>query len=164
MTDELLLLLALLLHPLGDERFSVRQDGSRRLEAVLLQPGGHRLMAWLDGMRHDDCEVKRRVEEAMERFYHLSIPHRRWTPWIDQLPKEWPQRDRIIREYLEKATAVTVGENHGPAWTNYRVATVILARDMLRSGTPPDEVCRLLDRMSKAEVIYREKMGYDLRE
>jgi hypothetical protein len=90
--------------------------------------------------RTDHCEPLHRLY----REFVLTTGYRNW-PWLDSLPKGYPDRPRVLSTYQKEGVA-RVGEDY-ECWPQYRAGTALLCADLLRAGKSRAEVLLLLRRM-----------------
>lgn len=91
--------------------------------------------------------VTTRLDPAQRLLSDLlrSSRYTNW-PWIDSLPEGYPDRSKIISNYLARAR----GEGFlgvAPSWPEYRCATAFFCMDLLKAGSTESEVGLLLRRM-----------------
>jgi hypothetical protein len=72
------------------------------------------------------------------------------------LPADVPDRKQLIEQYLQMSRNI-FGTSSAPDWWNYRYATQLYARDLLKSGRTRVEVQALLDRMVEGEKDYKDR-------
>ncbi len=97
--------------------------------------------------QHEDMEIALRAGRILERYAKVR-PATGPMPWLDMLPKDWPDRAGTISRYLDR-----VGRSgYHTGWPEYREATCLLVRDlMLEQGWSRERVIRLLARMHASE-------------
>jgi hypothetical protein len=151
----------LLVHSLGDEQFAIRQRASNFLAQRLEAPD---LLLWLalpvleEASKHADPEIGRRAQILLDDFYaNVGPTYYRAYPWIDMLPSSYPDRQRIVNDYLNHARAL-IG-SHGGEWPDYRYATQLFIQQSLRSGLSRHSAQTLLDAMVEQERFYRKQRG-----
>jgi hypothetical protein len=142
---------------LGSPSFREREAASLALVQLSVSPLGHRVYPHLKrATRSPDLEVQRRAERVLERYYDVSPTSYPLVPWIDMLPADFPDRKTIIEQYLQQSRNV-FGTSTAPDWWNYRYATQLFARDLLKRGQTRGQVQALLDRMVEGETEYKNR-------
>lgn len=134
----------LLFLSLGAPSFTTREASSTHLQSL---PACH-VYPYLDAFaRHPDPEVRRRVHVL--RAQHADaladcVLGPEPAPWLDALPRDYPNRWEAIHTYLNVpgADRHRVGDHPG-----YRAATALWLRDRIADGLPLDEAADLLGRM-----------------
>jgi hypothetical protein len=149
-----------LIDQLGDERYAARIDAQRRLERILLFEPNPALRERVEeeAKRNPDLEIRRRAAFALETFYDLRPRAYPVLPWIDMLPQEYPERQGVIDGSLSQVRAPG-SWSYQADWPDYRQATSVYARSLLRQGFPRHCVQEMLDDMVQRERRYREKHG-----
>lgn len=148
-----------LIERLGDDRFAVRASAQTELARLLLSPQGHRYRPAVEAAtHHPDLEVARRATAALLVFYDIRPTDYPVLPWIDMLPGRVGDRQAIIDRCLAVVRPPGSGWS-GPDWPDYRQATAVYARELLRQGYPRHCVRRLLDEMVRQEQQYRDRHG-----
>jgi hypothetical protein len=150
---------ASLIESLGDERFAVRVEAQLQLERLLRSVQGHLHRDAVEAAtQHADLEIARRAAVALEAFYDVRPCCYPVMPWIDMLPMNQPERQATIDSCLRKVRPPG-SWGYGSDWPEYRQATALWARELLREGYPRHCVRQLLDDMVEQERRYREKHG-----
>ena len=140
--------IAHLINQLGDEQFVVRERAMRALEAL-----GVEALPALEAARfHPNPEVARRADVLVERYYAVKPTQYDFLPWIDMLPTDYPNRQVVIDTYLTQARTTGDWWRWTPGWPDYRYATYLLTRDLLKAGQTRAQVVALLDRMAANEL------------
>jgi hypothetical protein len=109
---------------------------------------------------HPDAEIASRVSHLYEEWAWQVADNIRpsnwpYTPWIDSLPKEYPERSYAIDLYLATvATKPGLAGNGPPHWNNYRTATKRFIVTLLLEEASVEDVRRLLDTMAKYEKAW----------
>lgn len=81
-------------------------------------------------------------------------------PWIDSLPSGYDDRGPIISKYLiESKKIVPDGLYGAPHWWEFRMATALYVRDLLRAGRTLEEISLLLQRMVDGDRMQWERSG-----
>ncbi|HZT82718.1 MAG TPA: hypothetical protein VFA26_20985 [Gemmataceae bacterium] len=151
-----------LIDQLGDEQFAVRARAQARLVRIAQSDRGHHFRPRLEAAtRHLDPEVARRAAAVLEAFYDVRPTRYPVLPWIDMLPAGFADRQATIDCWLSRARG-PAGWSYSPDWPDYRYATSLYARELLRKGMPRSEVRRLLDEMAAVEQDYRSRRGMAL--
>lgn len=99
---------------LGDDNFYVREAGSIFIEKQLNVPWEELLISWLCKDRND-LEITRRVALLTAKWDTALIEYGKY-PWLDSLPKEYPDRDNIMKHYSEMAKARVACDMGWPEW------------------------------------------------
>jgi hypothetical protein len=107
---------------------------------------------------HSDLEVARRASAALDAFYNVRPSDYPVLPWIDMLPLNQAERQVTIDECLRRVRPAG-SWGYGADWPEYRQATAVWTRQMLREGYPRHCVRQLLDEMVHLERQYRMKHG-----
>jgi hypothetical protein len=116
---------------------------------------------------HPDPEVARRVHLVLASYYEKAADHllkeakpTSWPrmPWIDMLPKDYPDRADVI-EYFVALARDKIGRKGPPDWEDYRLATELLMHDLLRRRHTLKQVVELLDRMAAQEQKWIAENG-----
>lgn len=139
-------LIAVLFLMLGDSSHAARESASTHLQAL---PVWH-VCSHLDTFaRHPDPEVRRRVQALREQHAEaLTLlvlgDGAGGLPWIDSLPRDYPDRWQIIHGYLNAAGGdrYRVGE-----FPTYRSATAVWLRDRIADGMTLGDARALLGKM-----------------
>jgi len=80
-------------------------------------------------------------------------------PWIDALPFDYPCKDALVNEYLEKANAMLYSEEEGYVCdfehANYRLATTLFLGNLRKQGWLEDNIAQLRARMQANENHYK---------
>jgi hypothetical protein len=149
----------LLIDQLGDERYAVRVEAQRRLEHVLLsEPDPVLRQRVEEAKEHSDLEIRRRAANALEAYYDVRPRQYPVMPWIDMLPAESADRQGVIDGCLNQVRAPGSWSYHAD-WPDYRQATAVYSRQLLRQGYPRHCVQELIEDMVGRERRYREKHG-----
>jgi hypothetical protein len=136
---------AALVDQLGDDHFVVRQSAQSALE-VLAEPA---LPLLIEGTQSEDVEVRRRCERVVEHYYTLGMA---LHPWIDSLPKDFPDRDYTITLYLHCVWGGSYRHDWPEGWPDYRYASALLFRDLLgQKGWPRARVLELVKQMQAGD-------------
>ena len=133
-----------LIKDLDNDRFAVRQKATEQLQALdeAAIPQVKKALTKKDL----SLEQRRRLEGVLEHYYSNILPTD-WTklPWIDSLPAEYPDRFKIINDYLTKARNGQWGDPGAPEYAAYRDATRMWLRDELEAGKSKRELIKLMD-------------------
>ncbi len=112
---------------LGDDRFAIREQNHRLLEKQLNVCWKEFLIKRLKEDRND-AEINRRLDCVIEKLDSLVTDYGKY-PWIDALPKNYPNRQKVIDEYLKKT-----GWMPAKDYPQYRCATYLWLKDLKRQG------------------------------
>lgn len=146
------LILLTLVEALGSEDFRTRE----RATNVLVHMDLLALPAITRASRHEDPEIRHRAKFLLDEVF--SVKSTAGTiPWIDMLPPEMPDRQKIIVDYL---AAVRGSDSNFYAWeldwADYRTATCFYVHRLREEGRSKGEIRELLDKMEKREDSYRK--------
>jgi hypothetical protein len=118
------------------------------------------ILPYLESARlHKDVEIARRSELVLVSYYEQAAAQftkkarpSRWPclPWIDMLPKDYPDRTLIVEYFLAQARD-KVGRKGPPDWDDYRLATELYLNYLFQKQHKLDDAIDLLDRMAGAE-------------
>ncbi len=145
-------LVLLLIAQLGDDRFDRRQAAeaaiARRLPAGLV-------LVERAATRSEDAEIRSRCRRL------VRLDDRRWLamltyPWIDCLPENFPDRPRLIGDYLDRACREVPRGGWADGFPDYRKATELLIADLRAEGTPRRDLEQLLEAMAAGEKRMRQ--------
>jgi hypothetical protein len=146
---------AALIEQLGDDQFLAREAANAALVRMVRSDEGYVLLLRLEAAtRHRDPEIAVRAEGILAEFYNVRPAASVQVPWIDMLPQSVRNRDALIKQYRQLGHEAGCPCN-APRWYDYRYATSLYVRDMLRSGQPRSHVQKLLDEMATAEKTYK---------
>jgi hypothetical protein len=143
--------LALLCLQLGSDSFQERQQADATLARILATDAGCVILPTLDAMTgHDDAEIVHRYRRLVEGYYDVG-PY----PWLDlvtdrpdfYLPPE-------LQSYLVQARESGL---YAEQWGEWREATRLYVRDLLRSGVPRNKVKTMLAAMQRREDAYHRR-------
>lgn len=152
-----------LITQLGSPHYRDRARASQELSqlAPLVAP-------YLEAARkHEDPEVSQRSTLILATYYEsvadglsakLIPTHWPRRPWLDMLPRGYPNRKVIIDHYLRQAQK-KIGRQGPPNWRDYRLATQLYTRELLLQHHNPGEIQRLLDQMAELERTWIRKKG-----
>jgi hypothetical protein len=150
---------SILVENLGHDRYKVRQAAHTTLERALLSANGHRHREKLElAAKHSDCEIARRANMILDSFYSVTPSNYAAIPWIDMLPETLAERKTVIDDFLGQAR-MEAGSSYASDWPEYRHATYLYSRNMLRQGCPREQIVQMLDVMANQEKDYRAKRG-----
>src|SRR6516165_64603 len=125
-----------LLERLGDDHFALRVEAQAQLERILLSECGHRYRHQVEAATlHSDLEVARRASAALDAFFNVRPSDYPVLPWIDMLPLNHAERQVTIDECLRRVRPAG-SWGYGADWPEYRQATAVWTRQMLREGYP----------------------------
>lgn len=119
------------------------------------------------GKSSKDCEVAVRCKHVLHAYWVQTAPAKAKTtlpkgyhklPWIDMLPEDYPNKEEVIRAWLEVARN-TVGNTGPPKWADYEYATYLLLLEEYQFGISPTEAETLLDAMVANEKKWIKKYG-----
>jgi hypothetical protein len=154
----------LLIQKMGDQHYLVRDEAHELLRNLLMSEEGERYRGLIESSTlHPDPEIARRCRQLTECFYIVEPSHYPATPWIDMLPPSVANRQEVIERYLQQARS---GMNSwsGQDWPDYRRATHLYIRELLRQGYTRKQAQAVLNQMAEQEREYRSKRGMsDLR-
>jgi hypothetical protein len=141
------LVLALIVH-LGHDDFKTRELATSKLEAILPVAGPYLLKT----QSHKNSEIAVRSTYLYQKWactVAKEIKPTKWPhlPWIDSLPKDYPDRSQLIETYLN----MSEDANQPPTWLKYRTATKHFVCDLVKDGKVISEVRKMLDAMVQNE-------------
>jgi hypothetical protein len=145
----------LLVLQLGSPDYRCRVTSQYHLTELL--PHSAPALTW--GLAHKDPEIATRCLTVLKGHWHnkaKALRPRIWdrTPWVDSLPKDYPQRSDTIVAYLAEVGVEGAGWHGGggtPDWPKYRLATVLLLEDLCAAGWGDERLLDLLDDMAVYE-------------
>lgn len=140
-----------LIEMMGDDNFLVREKATELTGRLGLDVAHYLIKA---SKKHPDLEVRTRCINLLEDPAMMVWPTR-WKddkkyPWIDSLPKDFPDRGDIVNKYLEKSRDA-VGRDSGVGWYDYRIATKLWVADLFVDKKPVKEIIAILDNMVQHE-------------
>ncbi|MGF1578462.1 MAG: hypothetical protein ACFCD0_03780 [Gemmataceae bacterium] len=152
-----------LIAQLGSPNYSARATARYHLSRMAPLAVDHLKAA----EKHPDPEVRRNAKQVLASYYNSQAPRlaqqtrpSNWPrlPWLDMLPANHPQRDRILAYYLPRAQK-TIGRKAAPEWEDYRLATQLYMEDLFRNEQRPDQVRQLLNSMADHERDWIRRNG-----
>ncbi len=141
---------------MGHEKQAIRNKASQ--DAAEFGFRSLRLLEW-HSLNDPDPEIRIRCRRLISQYYviwhsHKDFPH---MPWLDSLPKNFYDRNKIIDYY----TVITrQWDASQPGWPEYRHATGLFCRDLLTFGVPKKIIVDILDKMTVVEKIWRKERNY----
>jgi len=159
-----------LVQQLGHPEYQVRERANRILKARI----DDSIPEIQQGMESNDPEIRWRCQELLKHHATAIQPtNYPWYPWIDNLPKNYPNRKKILKRY-KRGDEFTfrsfqlAGEIHLIyAHWDCREATHSFVSDLLKAGKSRKEIVALLDEMAREERFRVERnsqfYGYVLR-
>ena len=146
------LALLMLVEALGSDDFRTRE----RAPSILRHMDLIALPAIREAVRHEDPEIRHRARFLLDEVF--SVKSTAGTvPWIDMLPSETPDRQKIIADYLKIARG-----SDSPSyaweldWVDYRIATCLYVRQLREKGWSKGKIREVLDKMEKREETYKK--------
>ncbi len=157
------LMALILITELGSPSYHNREHAMQALNQM-----APAILPYLESARlHPDLEVSQRssivltsyYEQAAEQLIKRARPTN-WPrmPWIDMLPKDYPDRANVI-EYFVAQARDKIGRKGPPDWEDYRLATELLAYDLLLNQHTLDQTVEVLDRMAAEEQKWISENG-----
>jgi hypothetical protein len=137
----------------NSDSYCIRERATAELVAILeRQPT---LLSVLERVAEEGpAEMRRRTRLALMAYYSVAPSWYGKLPWIDMLPKDWPNRQEVIQCYLTRARQLQLEWLCYETWVDYRIATRLFVIDLLRNGRRREYVQRLLDIMAENELVY----------
>jgi hypothetical protein len=137
----------------NSDSYCIRERATAELVALLeRQPA---LLTALERAAEDGpAEIRRRARLVLTKYYSVAPSWYARLPWIDMLPKDWPNRQEVVQYYLTRARQLQLEWLCYETWLDYRVATRLFIIDLLRNGHRREHVQRLLDTMAENEMVY----------
>jgi hypothetical protein len=156
-------LAVILIAQMGSPSYYKRQQAMQALDqlAPLVVP------YLKSGQQHPDVEVARRSEILLASYYEQAAAHfmtkakpTKWPclPWIDMLPKDYPDRALIVEYFLAQARD-KVGRKGPPDWDDYRTATELYLHYLFVNQNSLDHAIQLLDQMAGQEEKWIAENG-----
>lgn len=115
--------------------------------------------------RSPDAEVSRAAEALLARLDGrkwearsravwgvLAEAHFDRAPWIDSLPKDYPERWSIVEQYLAAARATDVSAAMAPDFPRWRKATELFVADLINGPKSVGELQLMLRQMVKGDA------------
>lgn len=100
-----------------------------------------------------------RCERMIHIFYESIKPTTyKAIPWIDALPKQYPNRDIIISKYMEGMDRSGICGDKLFEYMGYRLATKNYIIDLHKSGIKKKDIIKLLDSMVPEELEQLKNM------
>ena len=133
---------------LGSDRFADRQKAHKKLMSMKERP--IQLLSMCQ--QHRDAEIAYRSNQLLKEQYRLIVPS--WVkkvPWIDCLPKDFPNRDEVLYDSYLKHGWPRFGEEWNGQDDTLRAATQDFAECLLLQGWSQIEVFDVLVAMAKNE-------------
>lgn len=154
------LAILILITQLGSPSWVQRETAHKSLQKCL-----HVAAPYLKaGKKHADAEVASRCGQLFEAWAWETAQDLRadgWpvVPWIDSLPKNYPDREGIIDGYLGERS----GDRYQPPdWPAYRLSTTVWLFQELKTGKSVSELRELLNQMADYEAgwIVQQKQSF----
>ena len=144
---ETILAVLLLFLQLGSLKFKEREAAHNRLQGM-----GPIILPLADAFaKHEDPEIATRSRRIAVFISEVKVPFNHdKIPWIDMLPPQWPNRDNVLRVYLESARSLMSSESLD--WMAWRYATLLYARDLKRQGWSQAKLDAMFLVLAKAET------------
>lgn len=152
-------LLSCLVSQLGNPSFPMREKSHAALSRLLPLS----LPALQQATRSDDVETAVRAGQLVKWHYQDTAHDKAakakpkdypYLPWIDRLPKGYPDRQAVIYYWLAQ---VRIQGNYGggaPHWEDYRLATRLFIEELYADPLTAGKVQSLLDGMVKSEILW----------
>lgn len=138
-----------LIETFDDPTYLVRHKQTAVLKKQLQVPWEEFLIKGLKKERKT-LEVHRRVENLIKKWDSFTTEYGN-IPWIDALPNNFPDRQRIMSEYLGKASGC-----YGNDYPQYRLATSLWLQDLKSQGWWMSCIWRLQEEMIPNEKFWKQ--------
>lgn len=135
-----------LIKQLDNDSFRVREAASAKLLKMDERPIRFLRIAAEKGV---SAEVRLRARRIVDHYENVKPSKYNKLPWIDHLPKDFPDRAGVIKRHLEVYSAEVLYDYS--EWRALRWATRQLCRDLFKRGWDRRHVIELLDKMSSNE-------------
>ncbi|OGZ73435.1 MAG: hypothetical protein A2908_04140 [Candidatus Staskawiczbacteria bacterium RIFCSPLOWO2_01_FULL_38_12b] len=115
---------------LGDSDYTVREKSRVLLEKQLAISPWEELL--VKGLKKDwkDLEINRQIHFLTHPKWGSSLTVYGKYPWLDSLPRDYPDRGKIISIYWNKAVSVHDGKDY----LRWRHATYLWMTDLQKQG------------------------------
>lgn len=142
---------------LGSEEFRERETAHRIIQKQLEVPWAEVTAKMLPRFS-TDLETDCRVRVLTQKWTNALTDYGKY-PWICALPKGYPDRERIVKEYLTKARE-TRGTIDGLDYFNHRYATYLYLRDLQAKGAWISQIHTIQREMVPNELYWYEHQKY----
>ena len=139
---------------LSHEKYVFRQDYHKKL----LEHGDQCLSLLRKYAKDDDLEIAYRCRQILLYHYnHVKPGNIELYPWVDCLPKDYPDREKVLDKYLPHDFNEPVYTQETVDYPHLRLATYKFMIDQLDSGKTLEEMRHLIIQMNKNELKWLEK-------
>lgn len=138
---------SLLATQLGDDEWLVREKASAALVKMDERP--IKVLRLLQVC--DDAEVRHRANRIVRAYEGSLFPTKYGKmPWIDHLPSDFPDRDKIVSKYIDPYREYHQYDGEGD-YKIFRDATADFILEYSKKGHSRKECVELLDKMAGSE-------------
>lgn len=150
---------------MGNTRYADRERATAALYKMMPQAESY----LKDVRQYPDKEISIRAGLLLSRYYREQshiwadkiLPEKyNRMPWIDKLPLNVPDREDVMRMYLNMANRSKDLPSSQAGWQVYRFATKLYVKDLIESGRTREEIVQLLNEMAKVEIEWIRKYGH----
>lgn len=144
-----------LIEKFEDEHFAVRQQAYEKLVKIVQEDENRTLFSFFKKTAAGKkFETACRISAAAEHYYIVLPDNYPAVPWIDMLPKDFPDKDNIIRKYMDKSPDFPWSSSDYP---KYRYAMMLYIFDLVEGGMPRSKIVHLLNQMVENEKKWKEE-------
>lgn len=149
-----------LINELGDNSWHHRDAVTRKLIKMDERPV---LLLRIMGATNPDAEIAMRSRMVLDRYYNSAKPPNGKWPYIECLPKDYPNRAKVLEEVFKVYGDPSYGTDGdgGDEYDGeiYRTATCEFAHKLMREGASRSHVVAILKIMTKNEAQWEEDGG-----
>jgi hypothetical protein len=149
---------ALTVEKMGDDKLCVREAAHRNLVKMDERAVPFLMMA---ASGHKDAEVRVRSRRILS-VYCITAKTKKLDglyPWIDCLPKDFPDREKVIQQLFDEFGHPEMSPEPGPDPVHIRLATYEFARRLMAKGWSRKVVGQILDDMADNELQWTSEGG-----
>jgi hypothetical protein len=144
---------------LGDDKFAVRRHAQAVMEkSIASAPWAEFLVHGLIIRRNccKDAEVRMRLARIIAPHENLCTEYKK-IPWIDALPKGYPDKEKIVKHYIDMFGTTGCDADD---WENWRLATKTWLEDLRAKGWWTSSLRRLQREMIPNELYWKKFRRY----
>ena len=140
---------------LGSTEFRVREKAHKWLDNQLKVPWEEFLAVGLRKKSYADLETQLRVRYLTRKMDDICTDYGQY-PWICALPKEYPNREKLVIHYLSFGSCLS----QPPDYEGYRYATFLFLHDLKEKGWWASSLRKLQIPMIENEKYWRLNSRY----